>query len=156
MSSASISVEINSCRADIVRTEALIKELQVKLEEQEQDLSNFNSRRTDYEDTVVMFERKKDRIEQMVANVNYAKKIGEKLQTLKNERYTQVSRLDNTYNIMQTEKNKTYEELLSAQGELARLNQHLSSLQAAYDNAVHSEAVAAAAAAEAASRRRPR
>ena len=156
MSSASISVEINSCRADIVRTEALIKELQVKLEEQEQDLSNFNSRRTDYEDTVVMFERKKDRIEQMVANVNYAKKISEKLQVLKNERYTQVSRLDNTYNIMQTEKNKTYEELLSAQGELARLNQHLSSLQAAYDNAVHSEAVAAAAAAEAASRRRPR
>lgn len=146
MSSASIGIEIDLCRANIAQTEERISVLRKELENKIQEKASFVNERISFEDQLDIHLKRKSQIEQIQGNVKLAKNIYGKLEDFFSSLQQKIDKLDHIENTLQKEKEQKEQELDDEVMKLNSLQSQLSSLQASYDNAKWEEAQEAAAA----------
>jgi len=147
MSSASIGIEIDLCRANIAQTEERISVLRKELENKIQEKASFINERISFEDQIDAHMKRKSQIEQLQGNVQLAKNLYYQMDSFFGTIQSKIDKLNYIENTLMQEKNQKEQELNDEIAKLNSLQSQVSSLQASYNNAKWAEEQEAAAAA---------
>jgi chromosome segregation ATPase len=139
--------QIHSCEAQIKQIKQHITELVQRISNQEDTRSVFKNEAQDYEEQIFDYDRKHRGIESVADYMRYARRSSAVMGEHKSRRNSNEARLMNITDIMEREISENKDHLQIAERDLFNLQHQLSSLQAAYNDALrreNEEAVAAA------------